>query len=324
VIELELAAARVPPLVLAPLSARLGAGVHALLGGKADGPPIVLGLVAGHVKLRQGRALVLGAAPADARVRASVAHVPLDAVLPDALRVDEALEAAALVRGRPAGSAVSRLETFGLAALAPRLGRSLSREEARAVALAEALTSSARVLLVEEPLATVDARATAAIAEGLRARAKEGACVLVATSSARDARSLADGILTFDRGTLVRHAPATDPLFLAGPQGAEVHVASADPKRLAASLSSEPDVRAVRLEADVLVVRGADVATIARAVARAATREGIALEALEPALLRGDELRAAIAGDTAGAYRAAYDRARGSGPPVTLGAGEPG
>jgi ABC-type multidrug transport system ATPase subunit len=323
VIELEGAIARVPPVALAALTVQLEAGTHALLGGKGDGPSIVLGLIAGRLRLRGGSVRVLGSPAGDPRVRPAIAYVPLDAVLPDAQRVEEALEAAASIRGEAPRDPVATLTRFGVGALARRVVRTLSRDEVRTVALAEALTSTAKILLLEEPLAALEPQALGAVTEALETRARNGACVVVATGSTRDARALAGDILTFDRGNLVRHAPSSDPLILAGPRGASVRVLvsgedhsarGASPshaQRLAASLAGEPAVRNVAIEADVLVVSGAEVVEIASAIARVALREGIALEGLRAELLRDEELRAAIAGDAAGAYRAAYERALG-------------
>jgi ABC-type multidrug transport system ATPase subunit len=318
-IELDAVVARVPPVALQPLTARLDPGAHALLGGRADGPAIVLAAVAGRIPFHGGRARVLGFAPGDSQVRRRVAYVPLDVALPAPFRVREALAAAAEIRGEPPRDARARLEPFGIAALADRAVQTLSRDEARAVALAEALTSTATVLLVEEPLAAVDPRALAAVADALRARARAGACVVVATGSTRDARMLGDDILTFERGALARRAPATDPLVLAGPRGASVRVLASDPKRLATALAAEDAVRTVAIEAGVLVAEGSDVVSLAAAIARAALREQIALDMLRPDLLRDDELRSAIAGDTAGAYRAAYERALGPAPAARSG-----
>src|SRR5690242_7876924 len=75
------------PRVLAPLTVALGPGMHALLGGVDDGVALVLAVLAGLVRPSSGRALVVGGAPQDARTRRAVAHVPLDVVLPDPLRV---------------------------------------------------------------------------------------------------------------------------------------------------------------------------------------------------------------------------------------------
>jgi ABC-type multidrug transport system ATPase subunit len=319
VIDLTGVVARVPPVALHPLTVQLGPGAFALLGGRADGPSIVLGVVAGRLPFRGGSARVLRFAPGDPRLRKSVAQVPLDVALPAPLRVGEALALAARIRGEPAREARIRLEPFGIAALADRAIHSLSREEARAVAFAEALTSTATILLLEEPLAAVDSRALGAIADSLRARARAGACVVVATGSTRDARTLADEVLTFERGHLLRRAPATDPLVLAGPRGANVRVVASDAKRLATALTAEDAIRHVAVEAGVLVAGGADVVSVAAAIARAALREKITLDVVRADLLREDELRSAIAGDTAGAYRAAYERALGPAPAARSG-----
>jgi ABC-type multidrug transport system ATPase subunit len=312
VIDLHGVLARVPPVALASITVRLEAGIHALLGGKADGPSIVLGVLAGRVRLRGGSARVLGSASGDAHVRRAVAYVPLDVALPEPLRVDETLAIAACIRGEAAADPCGRLERFGIGALAARKVSSLSRDEARAVAFVEALTSNAQVLLLEEPLASLDARAVGPVAEALRERARAGACIVIVTGSIRDARTLADDILTFDRGTMVRRAVASDPLVIAGPRGARVRILASDAKRLAIALATEDVVRAVTVEGAVLIADGADVIGVVTAVARAALREDISIELLRPDLLRQDELRAAISGDTAGAYRAAYERALGS------------
>jgi ABC-type multidrug transport system ATPase subunit len=313
-IELDRAEARVPPVALAPLSVTLGAGCHALLGGRADGASIVLGVLAATVRLRRGHARVLGEAAGADQVRRKVAHLSLEAPLPEPLRVGETLTMAASIRGEPQRDPRARLDAFGLAALADRRCGTLSREERRAVALAEALTSDARVLLVEEPFATVDARALGAVAEHARARAHAGACVVFATASPRDARALADDVLTFDGGALLRKAPAADPVAFAGPRGARVRIITGDARTLAAGLAEEPAVKDVLVERGVVVVRGEDLVSLATAVARVSVREGVAIDAMTPELLRGDELRAAIAGDVAGAYRAAYERARQAAP----------
>ncbi len=308
-IELHAAHTRTGPVTIAPLTLRLDAGLHALVGGRADGVAIVLAICAGRVKLHRGQRHLLGGRADDPAVRARLAYVPLDAPLPEPMRVDEALAMAASIRAERARPASARLDPLGLGPLAARDVRSLSREEKRAVALAEAVTSEARVILVDEPLASIDPRAAAMASDVLRARAREGACVVVATGSIRDARSLADDVLTFDRGTLVRRAAASDPLVLAGPRGASVRVVATDTKRLAEALAGEAAVRDVSFEGDVLVVRGADAVAVAAAIARGAARSDVALESLVPDLLHDDELRAAIAGDAAGAYRAAFERA---------------
>jgi ABC-type multidrug transport system ATPase subunit len=207
--------------------------------------------------------------------------------------------------------AAQRLERLGLGALARRPVRTLTPDEARGVALVEAITSQAQVLLVEEPFAALDPRAASAVAAALRGRAREGACVIVSTASVRDALDLADEVLTFDRGALVRRAPVTDPLATSGIRGAAMRAVVSDARALLAALAHEPACEAAAAEAGAVVASGADVIALADAIARAVLRAGVTLDALHADVRPLPELRAAIAGDAAGAYRAAFERAHG-------------
>jgi ABC-2 type transport system ATP-binding protein len=149
------------------------------------------------------------------------------------------------------------------------------------------------VILVDEPLTALEPRAAAAASEALRARAAQGACIVVATASTRDARTVADDVLTFARGVLVRRAAASDPLVLAGPRGAAVRAVASDGARLAAALAEEAVVRSVSLVGGVVVARGSDAVAISGAIARAAYRAEVTIESLVPDLLHDEELHAA-------------------------------
>lgn len=112
------------PLALKALSLTLDRGVHALVGGRGDGPPLALALAAGRARPRAGRLRVVGSEPADAPARRAIGDVPLDAVLPDALKVAEALVLAAKLRKEDAQDPEARLAALGVEALASRRGSS--------------------------------------------------------------------------------------------------------------------------------------------------------------------------------------------------------
>lgn len=151
-------------LARATLTATFEAGVHALVGGPRDGGPLLLSVIAGRALVRSGRVRVLGEAPGSHAIRRRVGWVPSAPSLPEAMRVHEVMALAAVLRGEAAAPTVERLAALGLEALALRRVRSLTLEERRAVALAEALTSTVvRVLLLEEPLVAVDPRAAARV-----------------------------------------------------------------------------------------------------------------------------------------------------------------
>jgi ABC-type multidrug transport system ATPase subunit len=336
VIAFEGVAARRPPMALASFTATWGSGIHAVVGAPDDGGPLLLALAAGEASVRAGRISVLGGAPADRAVRRQIAFVPLDPALPDALRVREVLAVAAAVRGEPPRDPVDRLAALGLAPLAPRTVRSLAPEEARAVALAEAVTSSfVRVVLVDEPLVQVDPRAAARVPQLLRARARDGCAVLVSTASLRDAGELADDHVLLRKGALAGTAASLFELASFTPEGVRARVVASDVHALLAAVAREPAVEAVARREGAIVVRGRDATALAAAVGRAIVASGVDVTEMsfEPPSL--EPARAAAAGVAAATYEAAYVRTRAAldtvagggppaGPPFGEGQGPPG
>ena len=308
-IRLQGVAARSAPLARSSLSIEWGPGIHALVGTVADGGPLLLALVAGREAVRKGKLRVLDLAPDDPAVRPQIARVPSAPPLPNVLRVDEVLALAASLRGEPARPAAERLEALGLEALASRRIASLSAEEVRAVAMAEAVTSTrVRVLLLDEPLANLDPRATGRLPEVLRARAATGAVVLVATASVRDAGELADDHTLLQTGMILGHATTLDALSAFTPPGARMRVLASDPQALVAALALEPDIEAVARREGGVLARGRDAKALAQAVGRAVLASGVEVVEmrLEPPSL--DEARQAVAGVAQGTFEAARAR----------------
>jgi ABC-2 type transport system ATP-binding protein len=288
-IALDGVAARSKPLALSSLTHHFEAGVHAVVGAPTDGGGLLLAVIAGRVRPRTGTVSVEGAAPSAARRR--IAYVPLAALVPDALTVREALDAASLIRGEPARDAAARLAVLGVEALAPRLGRTLAPSEARAVLMVEALTSRAvHAILLEEPFVALDARAHAGLPAAVRGRAREGACVIVATSSTRDAAELADAHLVLEKGALSRRADTSD--LGAGAGGARVRVVTPDTRSLLAELAREAAVTGVESAGNALVASGADLLSTVAAVGRAVVRSRVEVDDLRPELPTIDEARA--------------------------------
>jgi ABC-2 type transport system ATP-binding protein len=314
VIKVDRVAARERPMVLASVSAAWGAGVHAVLGTPADGGPLLLALLAGAARARAGSIEVLGGSPEAPEVRRQVARVPLVVSLPEALRVDEVLAVAAAVRHEAAQAPERRLAALGVEALATRKVRSLSRPEARAVALAEAVTSTrVRVLLVEEPFVLMDPRASARLSGVLRERASSGCAVIVETASPRDAGELADDHLLLRAGAVAGRASSMEELAGFSPEGARLRVVARDPddaRAIAAALAADPDVQAVEHRGAAVVARGDDATRLAKAAGRAvvAADRDVSEIRIEPPSL--DEARASAAGIATATYQAARTRTR--------------
>ncbi|HTB74855.1 MAG TPA: ATP-binding cassette domain-containing protein [Polyangiaceae bacterium] len=278
-IALEDVAARRRPLALSKLSRIWAAGSHAVLGSRGDGGPLLLALVAGLARPRSGRVRVLDGAPTDAAVRRQIAFVALEPALPEAMRVREVLALAAAVRKEPPREVAERLAALGVETLADRKVASLSRPEARAVALAEAVTSSVvRVILVEEPLVTMDPRAAGRVSEALRGRGRDGCAVVVTTASLRDAGELADDWVGLRGGTFAGEAACVDTLVEASADGANLRVVlrhAGEVPALVAALAQESDVDAIERDEGSVRLRGRDATALARAAGRAAVEADV-------------------------------------------------
>jgi ABC-type multidrug transport system ATPase subunit len=280
-IAIDSLVARAGRTVLTRVSLSWGSGTHAILGAREDGGPLLMATLAGRVVPRSGAVRVLGEAARSPGARRQVAHIPIEASLPDALRVDEVLALATTLRGEPTQDHAARLAMLGLEALVDRPVRSLLPGEVRAVALAEALTSArVRVVLLEEPFVTMDARAIGRLPQLLRDRAEQGAVVIVATASVGDASDLAQDHVLLRRGTLVRRGGAQDLLagFWQDGNNARLRVVLRDEddgRALAAALARQPAVVAIERLAGALCARGRDAEALARAAGHAAVEAGV-------------------------------------------------
>lgn len=269
-------------LALGPVSLSFGKGAHALVGPGAEGGPLLLAALAGAMRLRSGRALI-DERPATSRP--DVAWVPLPSELPRSLTVEEVLATGQALRGgsaRGQGASTApaaQLERFGISALSKRRVATLSLEEVHTVALVEALTSNTSVLLLEEPLCRIDARAASPLVEALRERARDGACLLVATASERDARALSATMFVVRGGLCVRRdEPGHGDLSrLAG-----LRIVGPDLRPLAELLTGNVHAQTIAWEGSALMVRGSDGLGLATAVSRAIASSGVDVEVLEP------------------------------------------
>jgi hypothetical protein len=125
--------------------------------------------------------------------------------------------------------------------------------------------------------------ATPQIAEALMTRSSEGACVVVATASVRDAATLAPQLHVLARGTVARSLPAHEAEAMQGPQGLDARfvIVASDGRALLAELARESSLGAIETRGRSLVVRGNDAVEMARAIGRAAIRAKVGIESLE-------------------------------------------
>jgi tungstate transport system ATP-binding protein len=111
------------------------------------------------------------------------------------------------------------LDLVGLADKARQPARALSGGEAQRLAMARALALEPRVLLLDEPTASLDP-ASAQMIERLTLQARDrGTKVVLVTHDIAQARRLADDVVFLHRGRVTEHSAAAP--FFAGPQSLE-------------------------------------------------------------------------------------------------------
>lgn len=262
-------------------------GTTALLGARADGGPLLLEVCAGVARPRSGQATVLGQA-VDA-VRRRIAHVPLAPALPEPMTAREVLALAARVRG-VAGVAEpdKRLERLGILALGPKRVSAMTPAEIRGLALCEALTSRADVVLIEEPYVGTSPEVAAALPKELAGCGRDGRTLVIATASTKVATE-AGHTLLMSKGQLLPVAGVPP-----RPGDACVRITTADARELVTALLAIEDVHSVALEGRVVIARGSEAKTLLRAVQSVVARGGFAIDALETELASLDEARAAV------------------------------
>ncbi len=212
------------------------AGVTALFGPSGSGKSTLLSVVAGLLTPNTGRVVVDGATLLDVGVNVPAERRRCGVVFQDArllphLSVDANLRYG--LRRAPAGTTgPSMAEVVALLALAPlltRRPRTLSGGERQRVALGRALLSRPRILLMDEPLAALDAPRRAEILPFLeRLRDTAGLPILYVTHALEEVDRLADTLVLLDGGRVAAAGPVaalaarTDLPLLAGRRDAGV------------------------------------------------------------------------------------------------------
>jgi len=182
-------------------------GVTAIMGSNGAGKSLCLRVMAGLVRPDEG-VVMPGSTLSGHRDTALVFQKPVLLRRSVRANLDHAL-ALYGVPWRARRKRLGELLDFGrLAAIADSPARALSGGEQQRVALVRALAARPRLLLLDEPTASLDPQATAAI-EGLIAdTAASGTAVVIVTHDRGQAGRLADHARFLHQGQVTEAAPA--------------------------------------------------------------------------------------------------------------------
>jgi branched-chain amino acid transport system ATP-binding protein len=204
--------------VLRGVSLRVERGQLAgLIGRNGAGKTTLLRTIAGALAPTRGAitfdGVALAGVPAHARARAGVGTMPEDRRIVPQLTVEENVLLPAWAAGRDGRDRLARI--YGLVpeveALRERKGLQLSGGQQKLVALARALMSGTKLLLLDEPfegVAPVLARRLVEVVASLRS---EGLSVVLSESDLSHSRGMLDVLFHIDRGQVTRGELARPP-----------------------------------------------------------------------------------------------------------------
>ncbi len=199
--------------VLKGLSLRVPAGgVLALLGRNGAGKSTTLKTVMGLVAPRAGRIRFAGAEiggrPAHAINRRGIAYVPEERRVFADLTVAEHLAIAARPGAWPPARAYALFPA--LEPLRGRRGRFLSGGEQQMLAIARALVTGPKLLLLDEPSQGLAPVVVDAVIGSIEAMRGEGLAIVLVEQNAALALDVADRAAIVDEGTLVFEGTASE------------------------------------------------------------------------------------------------------------------
>jgi molybdopterin-binding protein len=180
-----------------------------LLGESGAGKSMVLETIAGLARPDSGAVLLDGTDITRLRIqRRKIGLVFQDHAVFPHMKVRENLAYALHGKGMTASEKITRVETIAgqlsISALLPRYPSTLSGGELQRVALARTLIQEPRVLLLDEPLASLDTRLKSELRALLRTIHRTGQTIIHVTHDYEEALSLGTRIAVIDQGRIVQ------------------------------------------------------------------------------------------------------------------------
>ena len=189
-------------------------GISVIMGANGAGKSLFLRLIHGLIEPKSG-SIRWGGTPLDAAVRKRQAMVFQKPVL---LRRSVAANLDFVLSGQQS-SRDNWLDRIGLAAQAKQPARKLSGGEQQRLAMARALATTPKILLLDEPTASLDPISATIIEDMMSDAAAAGTKVILVTHNIHQARRIADDIAFFDSGRLVERSTAAS--FFENPQSVQ-------------------------------------------------------------------------------------------------------
>jgi ABC-2 type transport system ATP-binding protein len=180
----------------------VGAGLTLLLGANGSGKTTLMRVAAGIEQPDEGIVTIGGwnLWTDEVQARRPIAYVPEQPDLTPYATVSEVLSLVARLREAAPAAAASTLTAVGLASLGHRTVRELSQGQRRRAVLGAAMIGTPGVVLLDEPLESLDAEIKGVLLGWVSAAVARGATVLVSTHDTHPFESEATRSLRMDSG----------------------------------------------------------------------------------------------------------------------------
>lgn len=188
-------------------------GLTLVLGPNGAGKSTLLKVIAGVESPEHGSVTIEGHDlwRDEVAARRRLAYLPEQPDLTPYASIREVLRLVCALRGVPVADGEAHLAKLGLTEVAHRSVRELSMGQRRRALLAAALTGDPSILVLDEPLETMDRPTRELMVEWVRATVTAGATVLVATHEIEPFLAIATRALVVRGGTVTKRPLPTEP-----------------------------------------------------------------------------------------------------------------
>ena len=185
--------------------------VTALVGHNGAGKTTLMKMALGLVRPDSGRVSLGGVPAGELGSLSGLVGASLDAsALPPSWRATTLMRVAAGLSGVPTGRAADVLDLVGLGGVTNRQIARFSMGMRQRLALALALLSQPRVLILDEPTNALDPVACGDLRRWIREHAGRGGCVLISSHNLPEIEAVADRVVVLQQGRLISDAAMTD------------------------------------------------------------------------------------------------------------------
>lgn len=197
-----------PALVVPSLD--VGTGLSMVVGRNGSGKSTLLRIAAGVERPRTGSVSIDGHDmwKEEVAARRSLAYIPEHPELTPYATIADVLQLVARLRGATYDDVANALDRVGLLEVAWHTVRELSMGQRRRALFATALLGDPKIVILDEPLETMDLAMRDLIIEWTRDRRAAAATVVIATHDLEPFAADVDSVIVVRDGTLHTVAPA--------------------------------------------------------------------------------------------------------------------